>query len=52
MSEETRKRIVICADGTWNDPEDDSPTNVLRVARAIRPVAADGMRQVVYQGVA
>ena len=47
MAEEMRKRIVICADGTWNDPEDDNPTNVLRVARAIRPVAADGMRQVV-----
>ena len=37
VAEEMRKRIVICVDGTWNDPEDDNPTNVLRVARAIRP---------------
>ena len=35
------KRIVICADGTWNRPEGDLskdfPTNVVRLARAIRP---------------
>lgn len=40
------KRIVICADGTWNRPEKDPqkewPTNVLRMARAIKPVADDG----------
>ncbi|XPV77885.1 MAG: DUF2235 domain-containing protein [Desulfovibrio sp.] len=33
------KRLVICADGTWNRPEKklgkDYPTNVLKVARAI-----------------
>lgn len=33
------KRIVICADGTWSRPEEDvtsdTPTNVLRLARAI-----------------
>ncbi len=46
------KRIVICADGTWNKPEKnlkkDIPTNVLRVARAIKPVASDGTEQVVF----
>ena len=46
------KRIVICADGTWNrpekDPQKDYPTNVLRVARAIRPVALDGVAQQVF----
>lgn len=46
------KRIVICADGTWNkpeeDPEKDTSTNVLRVARAIKPVASDGIQQVVF----
>ncbi|HBK13422.1 MAG TPA: hypothetical protein DDZ32_11290, partial [Gammaproteobacteria bacterium] len=33
------KRIVICADGTWNrpekDPRKDHPTNVQRIAQAI-----------------
>ncbi len=46
------KRIVICADGTWNRPEKnlkkDVPTNVLRLARAIAPVAADGAGQQVF----
>ncbi len=45
------KRIVICADGTWNRPEqdgkDDAPTNVLKVARAISP-NANGHKQVVF----
>lgn len=46
------KRIVICADGTWNRPEEDPrkdfPTNVLRLARAVRPVAEDGVEQQVF----
>ena len=46
------KRIVICADGTWNRPEKDPqkewPTNVLRMARAIKPVADDGAVQQVF----
>ena len=46
------KRIVICADGTWNRPEKDLkvdfPTNVLRLARAISPMAGDGKPQQVF----
>lgn len=46
------KRIVICADGTWNRPEQnlktDFPTNVLKLARAIKPVAADQSPQQVF----
>jgi len=46
------KRLVVCADGTWNRPEEDLqkdvPTNVLRMARAIRPIAADGRPQHVF----
>lgn len=46
------KRIVICADGTWNRPEQDIkkdfPTNVLRLARSIKPVDIDGMPQQVF----
>ena len=43
--------IVICADGTWNRPEEDIakdfPTNVLKLARAIKPVA-DKIKQNVF----
>ncbi len=48
------KRIVICADGTWNyrDQQDDGThlrhaTNVTKVARAVLPSAADGTAQIV-----
>ena len=48
----TNKRIVICADGTWNRPEKnitkDFPTNVLKLARAIQPVDAAGTAQQVF----
>jgi uncharacterized protein (DUF2235 family) len=47
-----KKRIVICADGTWNRPEknlkEDFPTNVLRLARAIKPIGADQVHQQVF----
>ncbi len=43
--------IVICADGTWNRPEEDIekdfPTNVLKLARAVKP-SADGLKQHVF----
>ena len=47
------KRIVVCADGTWNRPEEDvesdTPTNVLRLARAIAPLKdSDSPQQVFY----
>ena len=47
-----KKRIVICADGTWNKPEKDLnkdfPTNVLKLARAISPLGNDGIPQQVF----
>ncbi|HTT44049.1 MAG TPA: DUF2235 domain-containing protein [Steroidobacteraceae bacterium] len=48
------KRLVICADGTWNyrDQQDDRShlrhaTNVTKVARAVLPRSASGVDQVV-----
>jgi uncharacterized protein (DUF2235 family) len=49
------KRIIVCADGTWNDQDQIDPntgkrrpTNVTKLTRAIIPRAADGIEQVVY----
>ena len=47
------KRLVVCADGTWNSPSamqggKPCPTNVVRLAQAVAPTAADGVIQVVY----
>jgi len=41
------KRIAIFADGTWNSPEKGRATNVLRMARAVKPEAG-GSQQVVF----
>ncbi len=35
------KRIVIFADGTWNSPNNGLATNVLQMARGIKPIAGD-----------
>ncbi|GAM67959.1 hypothetical protein JCM19236_2114 [Vibrio sp. JCM 19236] len=44
--------IIICADGTWNRPEKDikkdTPTNVLRLARAITPEKGEITQHVFY----
>ncbi len=46
------KRIIICADGTWNRPEEnieeDFPTNVLKFARGIAPNDVEGIKQIVF----
>jgi len=46
------KKIVICADGTWNKPEEDLnkdfPTNVLRLSRAIKPFGKNNVPQQVF----
>lgn len=46
------KRIILCCDGTWNEPQ-QNPTNIVKIARAIQPMAEDGRHQVVFydQGV-
>ena len=44
--------LVICADGTWNGPEEDiekdHPTNVLKLARAIQPAHSTTKQHVFY----
>lgn len=34
-----RRRLIICCDGTWNWPQPDRETNVVRLVRAIKPIA-------------
>ena len=51
------KRLVICCDGTWNEPDQEvhdnpadetEPTNVLKVVRGLAPVDDEQFPQVVY----
>jgi uncharacterized protein (DUF2235 family) len=48
-----KKRWIICADGTWNKPEQNdlgipSPTNVSKLAAAILPYDLNGIPQTVF----
>ena len=47
------RRLIVCADGTWNKPDQEdhgqsSPTNVVKMQRAVRSVASDNTSQIVY----
>jgi uncharacterized protein (DUF2235 family) len=47
------KRLIVLCDGTWNKAENldrrkRKPTNVVKMVRAIQPVASDGTVQVTY----
>lgn len=42
------KRLIVCCDGTWQDLECPYPTNVVKIAQAIEPIAKDGISQVVF----
>lgn len=39
------KRLVLCCDGTWNTPDQLSPTNVTKIALAITPEDRNGREQ-------
>ena len=44
------KRLVVCCDGTWNKPDNESITNVEKIARTVQsdPRATGGTYQLVY----
>ena len=42
------KRLIVCCDGTWNRLDTQCPTNVVRVAQAVKRTASDGVPQIVF----
>ncbi len=49
------RRLVICADGTWNSPDQEldgydlrKPSNVVKLSRAVKPIGDDGTSQIVF----
>ena len=47
------RRLVVFLDGTWNHPDQQDrgktkPSNVTKLARALKPLAADGRFQITY----
>lgn len=43
-----KKRLIICADGTWQKLQSPYPTNVVKIAQAIQPSGRDGIPQIVF----
>ncbi len=44
----TKRRLIVCCDGTWNSPYEARETNVVQLLRAIKPVATNGITQIAY----
>ena len=39
------KRLIVCCDGTWQKLDSKYPTNVIKIAQAIKPVCDDNVTQ-------
>jgi uncharacterized protein (DUF2235 family) len=42
------KRLVVCCDGTWQKLTNPYPTNVVKLAQSVKPIAKDGIPQIVF----
>ncbi|MBV8886356.1 MAG: DUF2235 domain-containing protein, partial [Chroococcidiopsidaceae cyanobacterium CP_BM_RX_35] len=47
------KRLVVCCDGTWQALNSPYPTNVVKIAQAVKPITTNNILQTVFydQGV-
>jgi len=42
------KRLVICCDGTWQQLVSPYPSNVVKLAQSVKPLASGGVPQIVF----
>ncbi|NEO88190.1 MAG: DUF2235 domain-containing protein [Spirulina sp. SIO3F2] len=42
------KRLIVCCDGTWQKLASAYPTNVVKIAQAIKPIDDQGIPQIVF----
>ncbi|GBE95058.1 DUF2235 domain-containing protein [Nostoc cycadae] len=42
------KRLVICCDGTWQQLANPYPSNVVKLAQSVKPIAQDKVPQIVF----
>ena len=42
------KRLIVCCDGTWQDLDCNYPTNVVKIAQAIKNAASDRVPQIIH----
>jgi uncharacterized protein (DUF2235 family) len=48
VTNEVRKRLVFCFDGTWNKLAADTPTNVVLTAASIERITKSGVAQIIH----
>nr|WP_322712368.1 DUF2235 domain-containing protein [Nostoc sp. ChiSLP03a]MDZ8213642.1 DUF2235 domain-containing protein [Nostoc sp. ChiSLP03a] len=44
----TGKRLVVCCDGTWQQLTSPYPSNIVKLAQSVKPIASDGVPQIVF----
>ncbi len=42
------KRLIVCCDGTWQQLNSNYPSNVIKIAQAVKSSASDGVPQIVF----
>lgn len=42
------KRLIVCCDGTWQQLNSSYPSNVIKLAQAVKSSASDGLGQIVF----
>lgn len=42
------KRLIVCSDGTWQQLNSSYPSNVIKLAQAVKSTARDGVPQIVF----
>ncbi len=42
------KRLIVCCDGTWQQLNSSYPSNVIKLAQAVKSSASDGVGQIVF----
>ncbi|MCL1467305.1 DUF2235 domain-containing protein [Argonema galeatum] len=42
------KRLIVCCDGTWQQLNSGYPSNVIKIAQAVKSSASDGVPQIVF----
>lgn len=44
----TRRRLILCLDGTWNTADSEEITNIVRLRDMLQPGVTDGVEQRIY----
>jgi uncharacterized protein (DUF2235 family) len=46
--EPKNKRLIVCCDGTWQQLSSSYPSNIVKLAQAVKPIDGNGTQQIVF----